>query len=97
MNPRHINTAIKVFRSAPGNGHSLKSRIRARFSSLSSSEANELIKECREIMNEIERLAAKSFAGEDLSDEEEHYLESLPLTKVLFSDLWQTAMFAQFR
>ncbi len=83
--------------SAMGDKRKLKAQFRKRFSTLSSNDANALVEECRTINENIYAIAEKSYGNKKLSEYEEKYLDSLPLDQELKKELWQGAMFAQFR
>ncbi|VAW80516.1 hypothetical protein MNBD_GAMMA12-3959 [hydrothermal vent metagenome] len=75
----------------------LKVLLRKQFSTLSSDDANALVLEYKKIHETIYTIANKSFGGNELFEYEQGYVDSLPLEKKLKKDLWQGAMFAQFR
>ncbi len=60
-------------------------------------ECGSLSEECRTIHENIHAIAEKSYGNKKLSEYEEKYLDSLPLDQELKKELWQGAMFAQFR
>jgi hypothetical protein len=98
MMDRYLNSAIKVvWHSATYEKRKLKAQLRKKFPALSSDDATVLVEECRSIHETIHAIASKSFGGEALSETEREYLDSLPLDEELKSELWQGAMFAQFR
>ncbi len=98
MIDRDINSAMKIMHSsAMGDKRKLKAQFRKIFSTLSSDDANSLFEECRTIHENIHAIAEKSFGNKKLSEYEEKYLDSLPLDQELKKELWQEAMFSQFR
>ena len=98
MMDKHINTAMKVmFHSSTYDKRKLKAKLRKQFLTLSSDDANQLVDECRAIHETINTIACKSFGDEALSKKEREYMNSLPLDEGLKKELWQGAMFAQFR
>ena len=93
----NLNSAVKImFESSTYDKRKLKAKLRKDLS-LSSSEAIVLVEECRSIHNKINEIAGKSFCNETLTNTETNYMNELQLDEKLKTQLWQGAMFAQFR
>lgn len=88
---------MKLLLAGGSNKRKFKARLRTALSPLSGAEANELVLRCVTIFERIHEIAEKAYAEVLLTEDEQTYLGSLPLDGALKSELWQTAMFAQFR